>query len=202
MSDESTSWYLDPNHWLLGEGVHHVPSPNYNARPPGTVIDLVVVHGISLPPGEFGGPYIDALFSNALDPKAHPAFASLEGLRVSAHALVRRGGEVVQYVSFAERAWHAGRSSFQGRVECNDYAVGIELEGTDTTPYTSRQYEVLAHLIRVLQDRWPSITRERITGHRDVAPGRKTDPGPAFSWEALYRCLDEVYLRSFAGVQR
>ncbi|MCC6194087.1 MAG: 1,6-anhydro-N-acetylmuramyl-L-alanine amidase AmpD [Burkholderiales bacterium] len=159
-----------------------IPSPNHDARPPGCAITLVVVHGISLPPGEFGGDGIAELFTNTLDSRAHPAYASLAGLRVSAHFLVRRRGELVQFVSCARRAWHAGVSSWQGRDRCNDYSVGIELEGTDQIPYTAAQYEALADLLRALRRRYPLAAA---VGHRDVAPGRKTDPGPAFDWDRL-----------------
>ena len=159
----------------------HVPSPNFNQRPVGTVVDLIVVHGISLPPGEFGGCWIDDLFMNRLDPTMHPYFAEIEGLRVSSHFLIRRDGELVQYVSCDERAWHAGRSSWRGRTECNDYAIGIELEGEDHVPYTESQYTGLAQLITTLGEAYPAIG-DRIVGHEHVAPGRKTDPGPAFDW--------------------
>jgi AmpD protein len=162
-----------------------VPSPNCDDRPAGVAIDLVVVHGISLPPGEFGGPWIDALFTNTLPPEAHEYFAGVAVLRVSSHALVRRTGELVQYVDCNRRAWHAGRSEWQGRANCNDYSVGIELEGTDATPYTSSQYVVLSRLIAALCRAYPGITPGRIVGHSDVAPGRKTDPGIAFDWPML-----------------
>ena len=147
--------------------------------------DLVVLHGISLPPGEFGGPWIDALFTNALPPGDHPYFAAVASLKVSAHALVRRDGEVVQYVPFQRRAWHAGVSSWQGRERCNDYSVGIELEGTDATPYESAQYTALARLLAALMRTWPSLSPARMVGHSDVAPGRKTDPGVSFDWPLL-----------------
>ena len=162
-----------------------VVSPNCDERPPGEGVDLVVVHGISLPPGEFGGPWIDQLFTNTLPPDAHPYFAEVAPLRVSSHLLVRRDGEVVQYVPFSRRAWHAGVSSWQGRERCNDYSIGIELEGADTVPYESTQYAMLARVIVALCRAYPSITPERIVGHSDVAPGRKTDPGPAFDWPRL-----------------
>lgn len=157
------------------------PSPHCNPRPGGE-ISLLVVHGISLPPGEFGGPWIDDLFMGRLDPMAHPFFASIAGLQVSAHCLIRRDGEVVQYVPFTLRAWHAGVSSFQGRSACNDFSIGIELEGTDEGGYTEAQYQQLAHLARLLMRVYPAITPQRIVGHCDIAPGRKTDPGPAFDW--------------------
>ena len=166
--------------WLEGATRRH--SPNQDARPDPAEVSLLVVHGISLPPGEFGGPWIDALFTNRLDLGAHPYFAQLAGLRVSSHLLIRRDGEIVQYVPFGARAWHAGVSRFAGRERCNDYSIGIELEGADTVPYTDAQYAALAAATRALLQRYPSITPERIAGHSDVAPGRKTDPGPAFDW--------------------
>jgi AmpD protein len=172
----------------LVEGVRHLPSPNYDERPPGTEIDLVVVHGISLPPGCFGGDAIDRFFSNALDVSEHPFFAEIEGVRVSAHLLIRRDGELVQYVPFHRRAWHAGVSRFHGRERCNDFSVGIELEGTDDTPYEPEQYAALVSVVSALRAAYPAITADRITGHCDVAPGRKTDPGPAFDW-ARFRAL-------------
>ena len=165
------------------------PSPHCDERPPGVALDTVVVHGISLPPGEFGGPWIDALFAGRLDPGAHPYFAGLQGLRVSAHVLIRRDGEPVQYVPFGRRAWHAGQSSFQGRPRCNDFSVGVELEGCDHVPYTDAQYQALATLIAALRRAYPDIAPDRITGHSDIAPGRKTDPGPAFDWPRLRRAL-------------
>ena len=167
-----------------------VPSPNFDARPAGVAVTLVVVHGISLPPGEFGGNGIVELFTNTLDIGAHSAYASLSGLRVSAHFLIRRDGELVQFVSCSDRAWHAGASSWQGRERCNDFSIGIELEGTDGLSYEARQYEVLAALLRALKRRYPLTAA---VGHSDVAPGRKTDPGPAFDWDRLAR---------LAGAQR
>ncbi len=167
------------------------PSPNCDQRPPGSEIDLLVIHGISLPPGEFGGPYIDQLFTNRLDPGAHPYFAPIADLRVSAHLLIRRDGELVQYVPLQQRAWHAGVSSFAGRERCNDYAIGIELEGSDHTPYTDAQYGRLQQVIAAIQAQFPAITAERIVGHSDIAPGRKSDPGPAFDWQRLLAALNE-----------
>lgn len=160
-------------------------SPNCDDRPVGCPVSLLVIHGISLPPGEYGGPYIDALFTNQLDPDAHPYFADMAKLRVSSHLLIRRDGELVQYVPLTRRAWHAGESNFGGQSECNDFSIGIELEGQDDSPYTDRQYEVLATTIRTLQDNFPQITSGRIVGHCDIAPSRKTDPGPAFDWVRL-----------------
>jgi AmpD protein len=173
--------------WL--PSARRVPSPNWDERPPGTLIDLLVIHGISLPPGEFGGPWIDALFHNRLDPDAHPYFRSIGGLKVSTHLLIRRDGELIQYVDLGKRAWHAGASAFAGRERCNDFAVGIELEGADSVPYTEAQYRVLAETVRALMARFPAITPGRIVGHSDIAPGRKTDPGPAFDWARLRRAI-------------
>jgi AmpD protein len=162
-----------------------VPSPNCDERPDENDISLIVIHGISLPPGEYGGDGIDELFTNRLDPKAHPYFAGIAHLRVSSHLLVRRDGGVVQYVPFRKRAWHAGESCYQGRNCCNDYSIGIELEGIDDEPYTSRQYEQLAAIIQVLARTFPGVSADRICGHNDIAPGRKSDPGAVFNWPAL-----------------
>ena len=163
-------------------GVKQVLSPNFNARPAGVAPDLVVLHGISLPPGEFGGPWIERLFTGNLPPAAHPYFATIAGSPVSAHVLIRRSGEPIQFVAFGERAWHAGRSSWQGREACNDYSIGIECEGTDDLPYEDAQYATLRELLPKLLAAYPQITPARIVGHSDVAPGRKKDPGPAFDW--------------------
>lgn len=168
------------------------PSPNYGPRPDDAPISLLVVHNISLPPGEFGGPYIEDFFTNRLNPELHPYFSTIADMRVSAHALIRRDGSLVQFVSLLERAWHAGRSSFQGVEECNDFSIGIELEGTDDIPYTPEQYRVLAELSTVICSAWPDITCDRITGHCDIAPGRKTDPGPVFDWQAFQSTLQAV----------
>ncbi|MGL5006171.1 MAG: 1,6-anhydro-N-acetylmuramyl-L-alanine amidase AmpD [Plesiomonas sp.] len=175
--------------WL--SGARCCPSPHCNGRAEGEVISLLVVHNISLPPGEFGGPYIDDLFCGRLQPDAHPYFADIYQLQVSAHCLIRRDGEVVQYVPFSQRAWHAGVSSFAGRTQCNDYSIGIELEGTDTQAYTLVQYQQLARITRLLQRRFPAITDARITGHSDIAPQRKTDPGIAFDWAYFMQCLQQ-----------
>ena len=161
------------------------PSPNCDERPDGDDISLIVIHGISLPPGEYGGAWIDDLFTNRLDPDAHPYFPGIAHLRVSSHVLIRRDGEVVQYVPFKMRAWHAGESCYQGRSCCNDYSIGIELEGQDNEPYSPQQYDRLAAIIRVLSRTFPGISSDRIRGHSDIAPGRKTDPGEAFDWLAL-----------------
>lgn len=165
------------------------PSPNFGARPENRDISLLVVHNISLPPGQFGGPYIEDFFRNRLQPDVHPYFETIAGVQVSAHALIRRDGEVVQFVSCLDRAWHAGRSCFQGQEECNDFGIGIELEGADDVPYTDTQYQTLARLAELSMAAWPEITPDRITGHSDIAPGRKTDPGPAFDWSRFRACL-------------
>lgn len=166
--------------WLAG--VRRVPSPNFDERPPDSEIDLLVIHGISLPPGEFGGDAIDRLFTNRLDPAAHPYYQAIAHLRVSAHVFIDRAGRVTQYVPFTQRAWHAGASVFCGRQNCNDFSIGIELEGCDDVPYAAPQYDTLARLSQLLMQTWPGITQARIVGHADIAPGRKTDPGPAFDW--------------------
>jgi AmpD protein len=176
----------------LLEGARYRPSPNCDDRPIGVEVDLIVIHGISLPPGEFGGPWIDALFANRLDPAAHPYFQEIAHLRVSAHLLIRRDGELVQYAPFQRRAWHAGESIYAGRSRCNDFSVGIELEGADHWPYDDRQYPRLAAVIGTLRHAYPAITPERLTGHADIAPGRKTDPGPAFDWGRLRRLLGRI----------
>jgi len=163
----------------------HVPSPNCDERPAGAEVSLLVVHGISLPPGEFGGPWIDQLFTNQLECGAHPYFQEIADLHVSSHLLIRRDGEVVQYVPFSQRAWHAGPSCFEGAEACNDFSIGIELEGDDHVPYTDTQYTQLAQIIGVLREVYPAIKPDRIVGHCDIAPERKTDPGPAFDWERL-----------------
>jgi len=168
------------NGWL--NTARRLPSPNCDVRPKGAQIELLVVHGISLPPGEFGGDSIFDLFTNNLDPEAHPYFAEIAHLRVSAHLLIRRDGEIWQFVPFESRAWHAGVSCFEGREACNDFAVGIELEGTDDLAYTPEQYRQLAKAAQALMHHYPAITPSRIVGHSDIAPGRKTDPGPAFDW--------------------
>lgn len=159
------------------------PSPNCDQRPTGSRIDLLVIHNISLPPGQFGGPWIDDLFLNRLDPDADPYFQAVYQQRVSAHLLIQRNGLLTQYAPLNERAWHAGRSCFDGRDACNDFSIGIELEGTDEHPYSDDQYQALARVTREIMTRYPAITPERIIGHSDIAPGRKTDPGPAFDWK-------------------
>jgi len=187
--ERGTSLIVDPRTGVL-QPARYCESPNCDDRPDGATIDLVVIHGISLPPGEFGGAWVESLFTNCLDPTAHPFFREIEGVRVSAHAFVNRAGEVVQFVPFHRRAWHAGLSQFQGRTRCNDFSVGIELEGTDDTPYESAQYSALANIIWALWQAYPALPREHLTGHSAIAPGRKTDPGPAFDWAQLQRLLD------------
>lgn len=159
-----------------------VLSPNCDERPEGCTVELIVIHGISLPPGHYGGPEIDQLFTNCLDPGGHPYFADMAHLKVSSHLLIRRDGELVQYVPFSKRAWHAGDSCFEGRTACNDFSVGIELEGLDEEAYTGVQYERLADVVNRLLAMFPRLSPEAITGHADIAPGRKTDPGPGFDW--------------------
>ena len=164
-------------------------SPNRDSRPESATLDLVVIHGISLPAGKFGGAAISQLFLNQLDCSAKTNFAALNGLRVSAHLLIDRHGQLTQYVPFTERAWHAGQSSWQGRENCNDFALGIELEGSDEIAYTPAQYDRLVEVLALLITAYPGITARHITGHSMIAPGRKTDPGPAFNWPALRRRL-------------
>lgn len=164
-------------------------SPNQDDRPPGMAPELIVIHGISLPPGAFGGPWIDRLFTNRLDPAAHPYFAEIAGLRVSAHLLIRRDGALMQYVPFHRRAWHAGVSRWRGRERCNDFSIGIELEGTDDGPYTTAQYRRLAVAIRALCRAYPTLSPARLALHSEIAPGRKTDPGPGFDRARLARWL-------------
>ena len=165
---------------------------HFNLRPEGNAgeVSLLVIHNISLPAGYFGGNYISQLFAGTLASTAHPSFTELEGLTVSAHACIRRDGSVIQYVDFMQRAWHAGVSSFQGRSSCNDYSIGIELEGTDTLPYTCAQYIALADLSNYIIAQFPKITIGRIVGHNDIAPGRKTDPGVSFDWSRFRQSLE------------
>lgn len=166
-----------------------VPSPNFGPRPDDTDISLLVIHNISLPPGQFGKGCIEQFFCNELDSAQDPYFETIADLKVSSHLLIERDGAVVQFVRFTDRAWHAGESIFAGRDNCNDYSIGIELEGTDHEPYTDEQYRQLAIITRDLMQSYPAITHDRITGHEHIAPGRKTDPGPAFEWN---RYLDSV----------
>ncbi len=177
------------NHCL--DGASFIASPNFNQRPQGTVIDLIVIHNISLPPKQFGGPAIIDFFTNELDVPQDPYFNTIKELKVSAHLLVRRTGEVIQFVGFDQRAWHAGQSFYQRREDCNDFSIGIELEGSDDIPYEMIQYEVLSQICQVLIQHYPAISSDRIVGHSDIAPVRKTDPGPAFDWQLLKQLLDE-----------
>ena len=180
------SWRIDPvTGWL--EGVRQIPSPNCDARPEGTEVSLLVIHGISLPPNQFGGDEIDRLFTNQLDPEAHPYFREIYQLRVSSHLLIRRDGEIVQYVPFTKRAWHAGESCYHGQTCCNDFSIGIELEGSDEEAYEDVQYQVLNQVIQLLRQHFPAIGDQDIVGHSHIAPGRKTDPGPAFDWTRIGR---------------
>lgn len=170
----------------LLQGARFVASPHCDARPAGSVIDLLVLHGVSLPPGEFGGPWIERLFLGQLPPDAHPYFAHVASLKVAPHLLIRRDGELLQFVPFHKRAWHAGASNFHGREACNDFSIGVEIEGADTVAYEPAQYSRLAEVSAALMQAYPGISSSHIVGHSDIAPGRKTDPGPAFDW-ARYR---------------
>jgi len=177
MSSAALKLHVDRNG--IVRAAPQIASPNFDARPEGAKVSLLVIHGISLPPGQFGGPWIVELFTNRLNTKAHPYFATLVDKRVSAHFLIRREGSLAQFVACEMRAWHAGQSRWRGRDNCNDFSIGVELEGTDDLPYTDTQYVTLAALTRALRRRY----RIRdIAGHADIAPGRKTDPGPAFDW--------------------
>lgn len=172
--------------WL--QGVRHIASPNYNQRPQGCLPHLIVLHNISLPPAQFGGGYIEAFFQNQLDSSTHPYFETIKDLKVSAHVLILRSGEIVQFVSFDERAWHAGRSSYLGLKECNDYSIGIELEGTDDQAFSDAQYTALNQVLFSIQQHYPQ-TRYHLTGHSDIAPGRKTDPGSYLDWQRVRKAL-------------
>ena len=166
-------------------GARRVDSPNRDARPAGMPVELVVLHNISLPPGRFGGPGVEQLFTNRLDPAEHPFYSEIAGLKVSAHFFLRRDGSLVQFVSCGERAWHAGVSRWRGRERCNDFSIGIEIEGTDQRPYTRRQYARLKSLVDALIRAYPSLSG--VAGHSEIAPGRKTDPGPSFDWPRFMR---------------
>lgn len=175
--------------WL--EGARRVSSPFFDARPQGVPISLLVVHNISLPPGQFGGHYIEDFFQGRLDPNEHPFFQVIHQMRVSAHCVIKRDGEVVQFVSFDDRAWHAGASSFAGIERCNDYSIGIELEGSDDLPFEDAQYETLVHVTACLQQAYPQI-QQHLAGHSDIAPGRKTDPGAFFDWLGYRNRLQQL----------
>ena len=172
-------------------GARQIASPNYNQRPEQTEIQLLVVHNISLPPSQFGGGYIEQFFQNQLDWSVHPYFQTIEGMQVSTHLLILRTGEVLQFVNFNDRAWHAGRSTYLAKKECNDYSIGIELEGSDDRPFEDIQYTVLAEVIRVLQAAYHKIL-QHMAGHSDIAPGRKTDPGPFFDWAKTRALLQQA----------
>ena len=174
-------------HWL--SAVSRVPSPNFDDRPNPDDISLLVIHCISLPPGKFDNECIDQLFCNQLNPDDHPYFKDIHTLKVSSHLVIKRSGELVQYVAFDKRAWHAGQSNFQGRERCNDFSIGIELEGTETVAYTDAQYIQLGNVTNVLLHTYPNLAKNRITGHSDIAPERKTDPGPSFDWQKFYGLL-------------
>ncbi len=180
----------DAGGWF--SGVRRIASPNYDRRTPGMAVDLLVIHNISLPPGEFGGDAIIRLFTNTLDTAQHPFYAQLEGLKVSAHFLIRRDGEIIQFVACGKRAWHAGVSNWRGRSRCNDFSIGIELEGDDYQPFAEPQYASLARLTRRLCSCYPIRS---ITGHSDIAPERKTDPGPCFEWQQYFSLIG----RPFSG---
>jgi len=182
-----TKFFIDDAGWL--QSVEVIRSPNFDARPDDSKIKLVVVHGISLPPGEYGGGHIHKFFCNDLDPAAHEYFESICGMTVSAHCLIERDGSVVQFVSFLDRAWHAGQSAWRGEQACNNFSIGIELEGCDDRPYKEAQYCSLAGLVAALRARYPDIEADAIAGHCDIAPARKTDPGPAFDWNRLRQLL-------------
>ena len=177
----------EENAWI--EGVRRCPSPNCDDRPTDVDIELLVIHGISLPPGKFGTPFVEALFCNRLDRNAHPYFAEIADARVSAHLFIQRSGALTQFVPFNRRAWHAGESVYCGRVQCNDFSVGIELEGADDVFYEDVQYTRLIEVASLLMATWPGISPQRIVGHCDIAPGRKTDPGPGFDWARVRAAL-------------
>lgn len=179
-----TRFGFDSDGWV--EHIRHVASPNFDARPSGASVDLIVIHNISLPPGVFGGEAIIDFFTNRLDVGTHPYFESIASLRVSAHFLIRRSGETIQFVACDQRAWHAGQSQWHGRSACNDYSIGIELEGTDEVAFAEAQYRTLGELTRAIRRRYPIVD---IVGHSDIAPGRKTDPGPYFEWERFRASL-------------
>ena len=168
--------------WLVT--ARKVPSPNYNPRPPQCQIGLIVIHNISLPPAQFGGGYIEQFFQNQLDPSIHPYFAEIKDLQVSAHLLITRTGEVIQFVSLNDRAWHAGHSCYQGMDNCNDFSIGIELEGSDDQPFTEAQYQALVPLLEAIQQNYPA-TCGHVAGHNEIAPNRKTDPGACFDWSRI-----------------
>ena len=182
---------INPKTGLL-EATHFIPSPNTDERPQGVDMDLVVLHSISLPPGEYGGHWIEKLFTNELPENELPYFKEIGHLQVSAHVLIQRDGSLIQFVPFHKRAWHAGESSYEGRTQCNDFSIGIELEGTDTDDFMKPQYQILSELIACLEQSYENITLDRITGHSEISPGRKTDPGTGFNWDTLNNLLNSA----------
>jgi AmpD protein len=178
---------IDEKGWLTD--IRHHLSPNFDDRPSGHPVDLLVIHNISLPPEQFEGDWILDFFCNELDPQAHPYFQEIANLEVSAHLLIRRSGEIIQFVSFDQRAWHAGQSCYQGRERCNDFSIGIELEGSDNQPFTESQYQALQQVTRLLMQHYPALSLDRIAGHSEIAPDRKTDPGPCFDWQHYRKLL-------------
>lgn len=184
------SFQINPRSWLVP--AKHSLSPNLSKRPENMPISLLVIHNISLPPDQFGGPEISDFFLNQLDYSQHPYFEQLKPLTVSSHLLIRRDGEVIQFVPFDQCAWHAGVSNFQGRSHCNDFSIGIELEGSDYQPFTKIQYQILASITKTLINHYPLITPQNIVGHSDIAPGRKTDPGPFFDWQKFYHYVNLI----------
>lgn len=184
---------IKENGWLTG--VRRVVSPNCDARPSGTAIDMLVIHNISLPPGEFAGEAVIQLFANTLDTGGHPYYAQLGGLRVSSHFFIRRNGEILQFVPCSKRAWHAGASFWQGRSRCNDFSIGVEMEGSDSVPFEDRQYAALIRLTRLLQR---AYTFRSVVGHADIAPTRKTDPGPCFDWLRYLAAVDDGFMKGAA----
>jgi len=183
--------------WL--SGARHLASPNWDARPAEAQVEVLIIHAISLPVGVYGGPDVERLFTNQLDTESQPTYADLKGLRVSAHLFIRRDGQVVQFVPFTGRAWHAGVSRCEGRERVNDFSVGIEMEGTDRSPFEEAQYEALVQASRVLLMRYPVITADRLYGHSDIAPGRKSDPGPYFDWGRYRAAIRGVSSGSMVG---
>lgn len=190
-------WNVAEDGWL--QEATRCPCEHFNARPSDTNISLLVIHNISLPPGQFGGGHVQSFFSGTLNPALHPYFAEIKDLRVSAHFLIERGGRLTQFVSCRARAWHAGASRYGGRDQCNDFSIGVELEGTDDTPFTDEQYRALTALTHALMQRYPHITPYRITGHEHIAPQRKTDPGRCFDWQ---RYLVSVVARPAGEITR
>lgn len=186
---QSASKFQVVNGQLIG--ARQVPSPNYNQRPENTEIQLIVIHNISLPPSQFGGGYIEQFFQNQLDWSIHPYFQTIQGMQVSTHLLILRTGEIIQFVNFNDRAWHAGRSSYLGKVECNDYSIGIELEGSDDRDFEEVQYQQLVDAVVALQQAYPK-TDHHLAGHSDIAPGRKTDPGTHFKWQRFREDLTQI----------